>query len=453
MIGGRVPQGRDEVGEPVASFPTYEAAQKAVSTLIAAEIPARDIAIVGQNLRSIERVTGRLGYAAAARSGAINGLLLGLLFSAILVIGSPSVPIQAFVGVLFVGIAIGMLLSIVTYSFVRRRRDFASVMQVVADRYEVTITASSIHRARQVLGPAGRARAAPGPSRAPRARRRATSRAAALRRAGAATDERPREIPEGEPGAVEGGEPPSTRRLPSETAPSTPAPDDGRCEPAVTAPVALPAGTGRGLGRQPRPGRQLGHGRRRARRGRRVPASVPPRLRARHCTSSASRRCASTSPMSRQGDGCRVRRAHAIATWSAVMAFAARARRRGAGVGGRQVLRRTDGVDGGGRGRDRPRRARLPRLSAAPARRPGEGARRAPAGRDAAAAVRRGHQRPVHRPARAARGGRRVLPGRDDRVDRGRRALVRGEGPASARRTRSARRWRPSSRTGCATRG
>ena len=139
MMGGRVPQGRDEVGEAVASFPTYEAAQKAVSTLIAAEIPARDIAIVGQNLRSIERVTGRLGYAAAARSGAINGLLLGLLFSAILVIGSPSVPIQAFVGVLFVGIAIGMLLSIVTYSFVRRRRDFASVMQVVADRYEVTV--------------------------------------------------------------------------------------------------------------------------------------------------------------------------------------------------------------------------------------------------------------------------------------------------------------------------
>ena len=39
-----------------------------------------------------ERVTGRLGYATAARSGAINGVLLGLLFSAILVIGSPSVP-------------------------------------------------------------------------------------------------------------------------------------------------------------------------------------------------------------------------------------------------------------------------------------------------------------------------------------------------------------------------
>jgi len=153
MIGGRFPQGADEVGQTVASFPTYDAAQKAVSSLIAAEVPARDIAIVGQGLRSVERVTGRLGYATAARSGAINGVLLGLLFSAILVIGSPSVPIQAFVGVLFVGIALGMMLSIVTYSFVRRRRDYASVMQVVADHYEVTVTATSIQRARQVLGP------------------------------------------------------------------------------------------------------------------------------------------------------------------------------------------------------------------------------------------------------------------------------------------------------------
>lgn len=152
MNGGRFPQNVGDVGQKVASFPDYEAAQKAVSALIAAEVPARDIAIVGQGLRSIERVTGRLGYATAARSGAINGVLLGLLFSAILVIGTPSVPIQAFVGVIFVGIAIGMLLSIVTYSFVRRRKDFASVMQVVADHYEVAVATDSVQRARQVLG-------------------------------------------------------------------------------------------------------------------------------------------------------------------------------------------------------------------------------------------------------------------------------------------------------------
>jgi hypothetical protein len=150
MMGGS--PNAAEAGESVASFPTYEAAQKAVSALIAGDVPAREIAIVGYGLRSIERVTGRLGYAAAARSGAINGVLLGLLFSAIFVLGNSSVPIQAFVGVVFVGIAIGMLFSLLTYAMVRRRRDYASVMQVVADHYDVTVRPASIHRARQVLG-------------------------------------------------------------------------------------------------------------------------------------------------------------------------------------------------------------------------------------------------------------------------------------------------------------
>lgn len=150
IMGG--PQaGTTAVGETVASFTEYEAAQKAVSQLVAAEVRARDIAIVGLGLRSIERVTGKLGYATAARSGAINGILIGLFFSAILVLGTPTVPIQAFVGAVFVGIAVGMILSLITYSIIRRKRDFASSMQVVADHYDVTVAAASIHRAREVL--------------------------------------------------------------------------------------------------------------------------------------------------------------------------------------------------------------------------------------------------------------------------------------------------------------
>jgi hypothetical protein len=146
------PANSTETGEIVASMRDYEAAQKTVSQLIAGEVPARDIAIVGQSVRTIERVTGKLGYAAAARSGAINGVLIGLFLSAILVLGNPEVPIQLFVGFVFIGVALGMLLSLVTYAIVRRRRDFASVTQFAADHYEVTVVASSLNKARQVLG-------------------------------------------------------------------------------------------------------------------------------------------------------------------------------------------------------------------------------------------------------------------------------------------------------------
>lgn len=152
--GAPFSQGSAETGETVASFTQYEGAQKAVSALIAAEVPAKEIAIVGAGLRSIERITGRLGYATAARSGAINGLMLGVLFSFIFVLGSPTVQIQAFVGVLLVGIAIGMLLNILMFSIVRRRRDYASVMQVVADHYEVKVAPTSVHKARTALGTA-----------------------------------------------------------------------------------------------------------------------------------------------------------------------------------------------------------------------------------------------------------------------------------------------------------
>lgn len=142
---------RDE-GEIVASTRDYEGAQKTVSKLIAQEVPARDIAIIGQSVRTVERITGRLGYAAAARSGAINGVLIGLFLAAILVIGNPEVPIQLFVGFVFIGVALGMILSLVTYAIVRRRRDFASVTQFAADHYEVRVQAASLAKARQVLG-------------------------------------------------------------------------------------------------------------------------------------------------------------------------------------------------------------------------------------------------------------------------------------------------------------
>ncbi len=163
MLGGKPP----ERGETIAEFTSYEGAQNAVSELIKAEIPAKDIAIVGRGLRSVETVTGRLGYATAARSGAINGILLGLFFAAIFVLTQPEVALQLFIGVLLVGTAIGMTLSIIMYSIVRRRRDFTSVTQVVADEYDVTVLSNSVHRARETLGrPVAHVASSPAPASA-----------------------------------------------------------------------------------------------------------------------------------------------------------------------------------------------------------------------------------------------------------------------------------------------
>ncbi|WP_336645061.1 general stress protein [Microbacterium sp. USHLN186] len=147
------PGNGNDIGEVIASTKDYEAAQKIVSKLIAGEVPARDIAIVGEGVRTVERVTGKLGYAAAARSGAMNGVLIGLLLSAIMLFGTPDAPISLFLGFILIGVALGMIMSLVMYSIVRRRRDFASMMQMLADHYEVRVQPSSLTKARGIVGP------------------------------------------------------------------------------------------------------------------------------------------------------------------------------------------------------------------------------------------------------------------------------------------------------------
>jgi len=241
-----MPQGRGgEIGETVASFPTYEGAQKAVSALISSDVPARDIAIVGSGLRSIERVTGKLGYATAARQGAINGLLLGLFFSAIFVLGNSAVPVSVFIGVLFIGVALGMLMSIAAYAIVRRRRDFASVMQVVADHYDVTVLPTSIHRAREILGPGVTVARPPAPPQHDRAQHPAPRFGLRARPAAPATpdadapappapdvDEPPRygeRIPDTPPAPEDAG-------APHPDAPADAAPDGPADEPAADGP-------------------------------------------------------------------------------------------------------------------------------------------------------------------------------------------------------------------------
>lgn len=143
------------VGDTVLTTGEYETAQKTVSKLIAGEVPAKDIAIVGIGVRTVEKVTGRLGFATAARSGAVNGVLFGLLFGAILLLTTPEAPLQMFAAILFIGVGLGMCLSLISFTIIRRRRDYASVTKLAADSYEVRVVPGSFAKARQVLG-AGR---------------------------------------------------------------------------------------------------------------------------------------------------------------------------------------------------------------------------------------------------------------------------------------------------------
>jgi len=140
-------------GEPIASYPTYAEAQKAIAHLVEQHFPVEALTIVGTDLRSVERVTGRLSYGrvalAGAMSGAWFGLFVGLLMS---MFGGAGVATGVgFISVL-IGAGFGLLFSVLSYGLTRSRRDFTSSTQIVASQYAVLCMPEAAYEARRLLG-------------------------------------------------------------------------------------------------------------------------------------------------------------------------------------------------------------------------------------------------------------------------------------------------------------
>ncbi|HEU4465291.1 MAG TPA: general stress protein [Agromyces sp.] len=168
-FGGRIGRAFPTLpkGETVASYETYQEAQAAVDQLAKAEFPVRELSIVGHDLTSVERITGTLSWGRAAGAGALSGAWFGTFLGLLLFIFSPSGTSLGILGAaILIGAGFGMIFSVVSYSINRRRRDFTSVMQVLATRYAVIAEPSHVARAREVLGVTDAA-APPSPVAAP----------------------------------------------------------------------------------------------------------------------------------------------------------------------------------------------------------------------------------------------------------------------------------------------
>ena len=138
-------------GDVLATFDTYPEAQHVVDKLAKADFDVRQLSIIGSDLKTVERVTGRLTYGRVAVAGAATGAWLGLFAGSLLFLFSanPNVP-YAF-AVILLGAAFGMLFGIVSYAINRRRQDYTSTHQVVASSYQVLAPSSVIVRAQELL--------------------------------------------------------------------------------------------------------------------------------------------------------------------------------------------------------------------------------------------------------------------------------------------------------------
>ncbi|MCL2490887.1 MAG: hypothetical protein FWF36_09270 [Propionibacteriaceae bacterium] len=137
----------------VAVYDTYEDAQKAVDYLGDHQFPVEQLAIVGTDLKSVERVTGKLSWGKVLVSGAIGGVIWGLALAVLLWIFVPGHSIISYViwGVVF-GVVYGMLASAVQYAMTRGQRDFSSQTAVIATHYEILGESDVFQKARTLLG-------------------------------------------------------------------------------------------------------------------------------------------------------------------------------------------------------------------------------------------------------------------------------------------------------------
>jgi hypothetical protein len=126
-----------------ARFDDYESAQRAVDRLSDDGFPVEKLDIVGSGGR-------------AAGAGALTGLWAGLLFGVLLGLFTSG---HSFLAVALTGAALGVLwgavFGYVAHASTRGRRDFSSVRQLVAARYDLIAREGTVDRARTMLSEAG----------------------------------------------------------------------------------------------------------------------------------------------------------------------------------------------------------------------------------------------------------------------------------------------------------
>ncbi|MFG3441556.1 general stress protein [Nonomuraea sp. NPDC047897] len=142
--------------ERLASYDTYQEAQKTVDYLSDHGFPVHGTLIVGVGLRSVEHVLARMTYLRAAGWGALSGawfgLLVGLFFGIFSTMAESLVALVLW-GLLWGAVA-GAIFGVIAHATHGGRRDFVSETGLVADKYEVLVDSEHAARAHELLGKA-----------------------------------------------------------------------------------------------------------------------------------------------------------------------------------------------------------------------------------------------------------------------------------------------------------
>ena len=158
-----------EYPQSIGVYTSYGDAQKAVDSLADQNFPVGNLAIVGTDLKLIERVTGRKTWGTVLTQGVSSGLSTALMVALIMWFINPERSVVSiFATALLVGIGIGVAFAAIGHLASKGQRDFTSVSQTIPSKFEILCEHKVAADARALLskGPDARA-AAFDPSRFP----------------------------------------------------------------------------------------------------------------------------------------------------------------------------------------------------------------------------------------------------------------------------------------------
>jgi hypothetical protein len=150
-----------EFPQSVGLYNTYDEAQKAVDYLADNKFEVQNLAIVGTELKQVERVLGRRTWGTVLTQGVQSGLTTGLLVGIVfLLFARPTSILALLLVALGIGIILGVGFQALGYAMSRGRRDFTSISHTVATKYEVLCEHKVAAKAREMLQQMPGARAA-----------------------------------------------------------------------------------------------------------------------------------------------------------------------------------------------------------------------------------------------------------------------------------------------------
>lgn len=144
-------QQRVPKGDVLGTYETYPEAQAVVDRLAKADFTVADLSIIGNDLKTVERVTRKLSWNRAALEGALSGAWFGLFVGLLLTWFTDPINWGYFIGALLIGAVAGMFFRLISYGIARRNRDFDSQTQVLASNYQVLVAGEHLAKAQDAL--------------------------------------------------------------------------------------------------------------------------------------------------------------------------------------------------------------------------------------------------------------------------------------------------------------